>query len=63
VVDHKLIRYTIGDGRTARISFDEIEKGTRVTIVFDAEESNPVEMQKGGWQAILDSFKRYIEKL
>jgi len=63
VVDHELIRYTMGDGRTAKITFSEIEKGTNVTIVFDAEESNPIEMQKGGWQAILDNFKRYTEKL
>ena len=34
---------------------------TRIVTVFEAESENPVEMQKGGWQAILDNFKKYTE--
>lgn len=35
--------------------------GAQVTETFDAENENPVEMQRGGWQAILDNFKAYAE--
>lgn len=59
---HQLISYTMEDGRQTNITFKEEDQNTLVTIVFDAEASNPVEVQKGGWQAILDSFKRYTEK-
>jgi uncharacterized protein YndB with AHSA1/START domain len=61
VVAHKKISYTMGDGRKASTTF--VTSGDHVTIetVFDAEKENPVEMQKGGWQAILDNFKKYTE--
>jgi hypothetical protein len=35
--------------------------GVQVTEEFDAEDTHPVEMQKAGWQAILDRFKRHVE--
>jgi hypothetical protein len=35
---------------------------TYVVVTFEAEDINPVEMQQGGWQAILDSFKKYAEE-
>jgi uncharacterized protein YndB with AHSA1/START domain len=34
---------------------------TRLTITFDAETINPIELQQQGWQAILDRFKGYVE--
>ncbi len=55
--------YKMEDGRTARVDFLPIETGTRVITQFDAESSNPLEMQQAGWQAILDNFKRYAENL
>jgi uncharacterized protein YndB with AHSA1/START domain len=61
VIEHKLIAYTMGDGRTVRVTFTANGTQTTVTEVFDAESQNPVEMQKGGWQAILDNFKKYAE--
>lgn len=61
VVDHNKITYTIADGRQATTSFEDLGGMTRVTISFDAESSNPEEMQKAGWQAILDNFKKYTE--
>lgn len=61
VVILKTINYTMGDGRTAHTTFEETSSGTKVTTVFDAEETNPVEMQKNGWQAILNNFKMYAE--
>lgn len=62
VQTHKRIAYTMADGRTCEILFTEENGGTRVAESFDAESQNPVEMQRGGWQAILDRFKAYAEK-
>jgi len=58
---YKLIEYTLGDGRTVSISFDSDDNMTTITQIFDAETVNPVEMQRTGWQAILDNFKEYTE--
>lgn len=64
VVDlNKRIAYTMGDGRRASISFSPQGNSTKMDITFDAESENPIEMQKGGWQAILDNFKSYAEKI
>ena len=49
------------DGRKARTTFKEVEEGTKMTTIFDAERENPIEMQQKGWQAILDNFKTYVE--
>ena len=55
------LTYTMEDGRRATADFREQEGGTLVTVKFDPENENPVEMQRGGWQAILDNFKKYAE--
>jgi uncharacterized protein YndB with AHSA1/START domain len=62
IVPNKYIEYTLGDGRTVKITFEGNDKETKITEKFDAEETNPVEMQRDGWQAILDNFKRYTEE-
>lgn len=61
VIEHKLIEYTLGDGRKVKITFDGKGNETKVVETFDAEDQNPLEMQQGGWQAILDNFKKYTE--
>lgn len=61
VRDNEYIEYTIGDGRKVKVTFVSNGNTTRVTENFEAETMNPVEMQKGGWQAILDNFKKYTE--
>ncbi len=61
VVPNELIAYTIGDGRKVRVEFREVDGKTTVTETFDAETENPVEMQKSGWQAILDNYKKHAE--
>lgn len=61
VIDQQKISYTMGDGRQATTTFENQNGKTKVTTVFDAENQNPVELQKGGWQAILDNFKKYTE--
>ena len=52
--------YSFGD-RKATVEFKNLENQTEITIVFDPENENPIEMQKEGWQAILNSFKNYTE--
>jgi len=63
VILHSLIDYTLGDGRRVTVNFSGDEKATHVLETFEAEDENPVEMQQGGWQAILDNFKKYTESL
>ena len=55
------IEYTMGDGRKVKTTFTTKGNTTHVLESFEAEETNPVEMQRGGWQAILDNFKKYTE--
>ena len=61
VRDNEYIEYTMGDGRKVKITFKEQENEIEVIETFDAETTNPVDMQKAGWQAILDNFKKYVE--
>lgn len=63
VKPNQLIEYTIADGRAVKIVFEAKGTKTQITETFEAESENPVEMQRGGWQAILDNFKKYTEKL
>jgi uncharacterized protein YndB with AHSA1/START domain len=62
VEPHKAITLLMGDGRRARTTFEPAGAGTKVTTVFDAEGQNPIEMQRNGWQAILDNFRRHVER-
>lgn len=61
VRNHEYIEYTMGDGRNVKTTFSQEGSGTKVVESFEAESSNPVEMQRAGWQAILDNFKKYTE--
>jgi uncharacterized protein YndB with AHSA1/START domain len=56
---NELIQYRLEDERRVRISFTSEGDQTKVVEVFDAESMNPVELQRQGWQAILDNFTRY----
>lgn len=62
VIDQKKISYTMSDGRNATTKFEDLGSKTKVTTVFEAEKENPEEMQKQGWQAILNNFKKYVER-
>ena len=55
--------YTIGDGRKVSVDFAKDGNGTKVTETFEAETENPLEMQRHGWQGILDRFKAYAERV
>ncbi|MEO6094652.1 MAG: SRPBCC family protein [Fibrobacteria bacterium] len=60
VVENKRIEYAFGE-RTAQIEFSEVPGGVKVAVTFDGEETQSVEMQRGGWQAILNNFKKHVE--
>jgi uncharacterized protein YndB with AHSA1/START domain len=57
----KVIGYTIADGRRVNITFSEQQNGTKISESFEAEGINSIEMQREGWQAILNNFKKYAE--
>lgn len=56
------IAYTLGDGRKVSIQFSPEAEETRITETFETESANSVELQRNGWQAILDNFKNYTER-
>jgi uncharacterized protein YndB with AHSA1/START domain len=61
VQTNKVIEYVMSDGRKVKTVFDSNGNETRVTETFDPESENPIDMQRAGWQAILDNFKKYTE--
>jgi uncharacterized protein YndB with AHSA1/START domain len=61
VKQNQAIEYIIADGRKVEISFKETPNGVEIIESFDPETQNSEEMQRGGWQAILDNFKSYVE--
>jgi uncharacterized protein YndB with AHSA1/START domain len=56
-----VIVYFIEDGRKVIVTFEEEHDGVLITETFEPEEVNSMELQKMGWQAILDNFKKYTE--
>ncbi|MEK7394853.1 MAG: SRPBCC family protein [Fibrobacterota bacterium] len=56
-----LLQYDLGDGRKVDVRFTQTDSGVRVTESFDAEDENSAEMQRTGWQAILDNFRKHVE--
>ena len=58
---NEYIEYTLGDERKVKINFTSMGNTTKVVESFEAESQNPVELQQGGWQAILNNFKKYTE--
>ena len=61
VVKNKKIVYTLGDGRRVVVEFNVLDGRVKIVTTFEAEQSNPLDMQKAGWQAILDNFKKYVD--
>ena len=55
------IAYTMPDGRKTSTLFEENEGKTTIKTIFDAETENDPELQKQGWQAILNNFVKYVE--
>ena len=61
IIPNQFIRYYLADGRKVEINFNEENNSTTIIEKFDPENQNSEEMQREGWQAILNSFKHYIE--
>ena len=63
VKNHELIEYDMDgeDARHVKIEFAKVPEGVKVTETFDPENENSAEMQRSGWQSILDNFKKYAE--
>lgn len=61
VIDKELLEFVMGDNRKVIVEFKKVETGVKVIETFDAENLNSVEMQKQGWQSILNNFKKYVE--
>lgn len=61
IVPHKTIEYRMSDGREVTIEFAERPGGVLVKETFDAETENSPELQRQGWQAILDNFARHVQ--
>jgi uncharacterized protein YndB with AHSA1/START domain len=58
---YESIAYTMGDDRKVKIDF--VNEGDQYLLIetFEAEQTNPIELQQHGWQAILNNFKQYVE--
>ncbi|REE05686.1 SRPBCC family protein [Marinoscillum furvescens] len=63
VIPNELIEHTMADGRKVRVQFEKAGESTRIIEEFEPETSHPVDMQRDGWQAILDNFKKHVEAL
>ena len=61
VEQHKQIETTLDDGRNMQVLFFPRGDVTAITEAFEAEQENSIELQKEGWQAILNNFKKYVE--
>jgi uncharacterized protein YndB with AHSA1/START domain len=63
VGEHEIIEYTMDDGRKVSVRFEITDDNhTKIIETFDPENENSEEMQRSGWQAILDNFKKHVEK-
>jgi uncharacterized protein YndB with AHSA1/START domain len=63
VEQNKAIEYVMADGRKVEVSFAVTPSGVELIESFDPETENSEELQRGGWQAILNNFKKYTESL
>lgn len=63
VKTNELIEYTLDDRRNVKIVFTRKSQETKVILTFDAENTHSLELQRTGWQSILDNFKRYTETI
>lgn len=61
LIENELIEYSFGE-RTAKVEFSEVSNGVKVVVEFESEETHSTEQQQQGWQAILNSFTRYVEQ-
>jgi uncharacterized protein YndB with AHSA1/START domain len=63
ITTNELIEYTLADGRKVKVIFAIVNNLSNITEIFEAENINSIEIQKIGWQNILDNFKKYTETI
>lgn len=63
VKEHELIEYDIADGRHVKVEFAQLPEGVKITTAFEPYPGNSEELERGGWQAILDNFKKHTESI
>ncbi len=61
IMDQSAIQIFLEDGREMNLQFITEGQATKVIETFEPEEVNSLELQKQGWQAILNNFKAYVE--
>jgi uncharacterized protein YndB with AHSA1/START domain len=61
IIEFEKIEYVLFDTRVVEIQFKQLADKTEVIVRFDAETENPIDMQRDGWQAILNNFKKHVE--
>lgn len=61
VKKHALIEYSMSDGRKVKIVFTSTPNSVKISETFDREHTNSEELQRNGWQSILNNFKKYVE--
>jgi len=62
ITEGKSFSFTLADDRKVYVSFEDSGNATLATVKFDTETQNPVELQRAGWQAILNNFKKYADQ-
>jgi uncharacterized protein YndB with AHSA1/START domain len=62
VLEPQALTLLLGDGRRSRTTFAPVADGTLVQTSFDPETENSLELQRDGWQAILDNYRKYAER-
>ena len=61
VIRMKKIAYSVDDDRKVTINFENTNNQVEITKNFETENQIQKKMQQQGWQAILDSFNKYVE--
>ena len=61
VIPQQEIEYVLADNRSVSVTFEAIDGGVKIVETFEAEDANSAEMQRQGWQRILDRFSSYVE--
>ena len=63
ITEYENIEYDLGDSRHVKVQFIKLTDGVKVTQTFDPEADNSIEMQKDGWQSILNNYSKYTNSL
>jgi uncharacterized protein YndB with AHSA1/START domain len=58
---NKLLKIVLDDERLMNVNFTAEDEIVTIMEQFEPEYENDIDLQKNGWQAILNNFKKYIE--